>query len=99
VKELLDGVGLRYNGTVITRAIRDYVARDWQAARASKDAYWGDRIGRLGACEGFRVAEELRRQMLDRNPSWPQATRRAEDLQSHVRLAALLRRASPARRG
>ena len=83
---------------MITRGIREFVARDWEAARESKDAYWNARVARLGSVEGFRVAEELRRQMLLRDPTWPDATLRREDLESHVRLAERFRRAGSARR-
>ena len=83
---------------MITRGIREYVARDWEAVRESKDAYWGQRILRLGPCEGFRIAEELRRQVLAQDPTWPDAAHREEDLQSHLRVANLFRRASPTRR-
>ena len=83
---------------MITRGIRDLVARDWEAVRRSKDAYWGERIARLGSQEGFRIAEELRRQALLLNPGWPDAALRQTDLQSHVRLAALFRRARSTRR-
>jgi hypothetical protein len=83
---------------VITRGIREFVARDWKAARENKDAYWGERIARLGPLEGFRVAEELRRQVLLRDPAWPDAALRQADLVSHARLADLFRRAGSARR-
>ena len=82
---------------MITRGIREYVSRDWEAVRENKDAYWGERILRLGPGEGFRIAEELRRQALQQDPTWPDAARLDEDLQSHVRVARLLRRASPTR--
>lgn len=83
---------------MITRGIREFVARDWDAARENKDAYWGERISRLGPAEAFRVAEDLRRQMILREPGWPDATLRLEDLLSHARLAERFRRAVPARR-
>jgi hypothetical protein len=83
---------------MITRGIRDLVARDWKAARENKEAYWGDRIGRLGATEGFRVAEDLRRQMLRRDPGWPDAKTRDADLCFHAGLAERFRRAGAARR-
>ena len=83
---------------VVTRGIRDFVARDWEAARDNKDAYWGERIARLGPAEGFRIAEELRRQVLLRDPAWPDAALRRADLLSHLRLAEIFRRAGPARR-
>jgi hypothetical protein len=83
---------------MVTRDIRQFLSRDWAAARANKDAYWAERIGRLGPAEGFRIADELRRQMLTQNPAWPDEASRHADLMSHVRLAALLRRAAPTRR-
>ena len=83
---------------MITRGIRELVARDWNSVRESKDVYWGDRIRRLGASEGLRVAEELRLQMLYRDPAWPDAENRAADLRFHVSRAERLRRAGAARR-
>jgi hypothetical protein len=84
---------------VITRGIRDFMARDWRGARARKDAYWRDRIARLGATEALRIADELRRQMLMLDRDWPDRACRLEDLLSHARLAERLRRAGSARRG
>ena len=81
---------------MITRGIREFVSRDWAAARRGKDAYWADRIARLGPLEGLRVADELRRQALAQDPAWPDAALRREDLRCHVRLAGLFRRAAPA---
>jgi hypothetical protein len=80
---------------MITRGIREFVERDWDAVRDAKDRYWSDRIRRLGAQEAFRIAEELRRQALACDPSWPHPEERANDLEAHVRLAEVLRRASP----
>ncbi len=88
-----------YNVPVITRAIREFVSRDWEAARENKDRYWGQRIARLGPLEGLRIADELRRQALQRNPGWPDAAVLHADLMAHVRLAELFRRAGPTRRG
>jgi hypothetical protein len=83
---------------MITRGIREFVSRDWDAARKAKDDYWGERIARLGLLEAFRIAEELRSQALVQNPGWPRPDERAQDLEAHARLSALLRRASPTRR-
>lgn len=80
---------------MISRGIRDYMAREWGAARAAKDAYWAERITRYGPLEGFRIADELRRQALLHDPDWPGAAARQQDLLAHVRLAELFRRASP----
>jgi hypothetical protein len=83
---------------VVTRGIREFVSRDWAAARAAKDRYWGERIERLGAVEGFRIADELRRQALVHDPGWPGERDREADLQTHIRVSELLRRADRARR-
>ena len=90
--------GGRYNCAVITRGIREFVARDWAAVRESKDAYWGARIARLGPLEAFRVGEALRQQARLHAPSWPDEASRNDDLCAHVRLAELFRRADPVRR-
>jgi hypothetical protein len=78
---------------VITRGIREFVARDWAAVRDSKDAYWAARIARLGPLEAFRVAEELRQQARFETRSWPDEDSRRADLGAHVRLAERFRRA------
>jgi hypothetical protein len=43
---------------VLTRRIREFMNREWRAVRAHKDAYWGQRIARLGPAEGFRIADD-----------------------------------------
>lgn len=82
---------------MITRGIREFVARDWNAVRENKDLYWAERIERLGPVEGLRIADELRRQMILRNPEWPDQRLRDDDLLAHARLAQLFQRASPTR--
>jgi hypothetical protein len=82
---------------VIARGIREFVQRDWSSVRAAKDAYWAERIARLGAGEALRVGDDLRRQMLRSDPGWPHAHERAADTETHVRVAALLRRADRTR--
>lgn len=83
---------------MITRGIRGYVSRDWEAARESKDAWWAARIGRLGPAEGLRITDELRRRVLAVNPRWPDEEDRRLDLEAHARLSRLLRDADRARR-
>ena len=87
----------RYNAAVITRGIRRFVSRDWETVRESKDAYWAERITRLGPLEAFRVADDLRRQALAQNPAWPDNACRQADLLAHARLAELFHRASATR--
>jgi hypothetical protein len=83
---------------MISRGIRDFISRDWKAARDAKDTYWGERILRLGPAEGLRISDELRRQALLQDPAWPRPEDRRRDLLAHARLTALLHRAAPARR-
>jgi hypothetical protein len=84
---------------MIARDIRAYVGRDWAAIREAKDAYWAERIERLGAVEGFRIAEELRLQPRLLNPAWPSEDDRREDFLAHTRLRSLLDGAGLPRRG
>lgn len=83
---------------MVTRGIREFMARPWWVLRDNKDRYWAQRIERLGAVEGFRIAGELRRQVLAADPEWPRPDDRESDLTNHVRLAALFRRAHAAGR-
>ena len=88
----------RYNAFVITSGIREFMARDWRAVREAKDAYWGARVARLGPREGFRIADELRRQAILQDAGWPWPAERREDLLAHVRLSECFHRASSTRR-
>jgi hypothetical protein len=76
---------------VITRNLRDFVGRDWRAARAAKDDYWARRIARLGACEGLRIGDQLRQQARRQVPGWPSPADREQDLADHIALATRLR--------
>lgn len=51
----------------------------------------------FGPAESMRIADELRRQMLARQPDWPSPAERRADLEAHVRLAELFRRADRGR--
>ena len=94
---MLEGLR-RYNDAMLTRGIREFMSRDWLAARHAKDAYWGERVSRLGAIESFRIAEGPRRQALLLDPFWPHPVDRRQDFLAHVRLSELFRRAGPTRR-
>jgi hypothetical protein len=79
--------------SMITRDIRAFMDRDWEAMRAAKDRYWAERIRALGPAEGLRIADALRRHVLALHPDWPTPADRSADLAAHERLADLLRRA------
>ena len=87
-----------YDVDVITDGIAAFMARDWQRARDAKDAYWAERVGRLGPLEAMRMADELRRQALLQHPDWPDAAGRRDDLRHHARMTALFERVDAARR-
>ena len=74
------------------------MSRDWHMAREAKQAYWGNRVARLGPLEGLRIADELRRQACLQHPAWPDAANRHQDLLTHVRLTELFARADSTRR-
>jgi hypothetical protein len=78
---------------VITRGIREFMSRDWHAVRERKDRHWADRIEALGAPEGLRIADELRRHVVGLQSGWPSDADRQADLDTHVRVSRLLRRA------
>ena len=88
-----------HNAGVTRRDILEYVSRDWASVRRAKDEYWAERIARLGAMEGLRIADELRRQVLAQNPGWPSPEDREQDLAAHARLTESLRRVSLPGRG
>lgn len=83
---------------MITRGIHAFMARDWKRARDAKDAYWAERVRRLGPLEALRIADELRRQVLMQHPDWPDAASRRDDLRHHVRMTELFARVDAARR-
>jgi hypothetical protein len=83
---------------MITRGVKEFVSRDWAAARAAKDDYWAHRIATMGALEAFRIADELRRRAREQDPAWPRPEDRQQDFVAHVRLTELLARADAVRR-
>jgi hypothetical protein len=84
---------------MVTRGIREFMSRDWDAVRRHKDRYWAARIARLGPLEGYRASDDLRQQALERDPTWPSESQRREDLAAHRRLSDLLSRVDATRRG
>ncbi len=85
-------------GSMLTYGIRAFLTRDWQRARDAKDAYWAERVQRLGPLEALRIADELRRQVMLQHPDWPDAASRRDDLRHHVRMTELFARVDAARR-
>lgn len=73
-------------------SIRAYMARDWRRARDLKRAYWRARLDRGGLTEALAITEQLRRELKQRDPTWPSEQEREEDLETHRRVAAALAR-------
>jgi hypothetical protein len=72
--------------------IAAFVRRDWAALASSKDAQWLEERRRRGVAWCFRIADELRRQVVLRQPDWPEPSERQADLDTHVRVGKALRR-------
>ena len=73
-------------------SLRAFVERPWSTMAQDKERYWRDYKREHGPAAGFRVAEELRLQVLAARPDWPSAEERAEDLATHLRVIDVLRR-------
>ncbi len=67
--------------------IRGFLQRDWARVAEAKAAYWAERKRRLGAAEGLRVSDDLRRQVIAARPSWPSELERAADVEAHAKLS------------
>lgn len=76
-------------------ALLEFVQRDWAGAERSKELYWRDWKREHGPAAGIRIADELRRQVVEMRPDWPSAEERAEDLATHLRVIEALRRVPP----
>jgi hypothetical protein len=83
---------VRYTDSVRAKDIAAFAGRDWTALAASKDAQWLAERRRRGIAWCFRVADDLRRQVLRQQPAWPSTKERLADLDTHVRVGEALRR-------
>ena len=72
--------------------IAAFVRRDWSAVTACKEDQWLTERRRRGVRWCFEIAEDLRRQAARLHPDWPTVDERADDLDTHVRVGAALRR-------
>jgi predicted subunit of tRNA(5-methylaminomethyl-2-thiouridylate) methyltransferase len=69
----------------------DFAERSRVDLSAIDAAYWRQRKRRLGLGEGNRIAEELRRHVLELRPDWPSEQERRADFEAHLRLSEMLR--------
>jgi hypothetical protein len=72
--------------------VRAYLARDWQAVRDAKHAYWQARLATGGADAALAASDQLRIFCQGLNPGWPSDQDREADLEAHRRVAQALRR-------
>jgi hypothetical protein len=70
---------------------RAFAGREWSLVEESKRRYWAERKRVLSPAEALEVAEGLRLHMRAMRPDWPSQAERAEDLEMHARVSAILR--------
>lgn len=74
-------------------SLREFAARNWRVAERDAASFFAGR--RLGcADESLRVSSLLWQHMKAVRPDWPDAVSRAADLEHHIRIKALIDRAS-----
>ena len=69
--------------------VRRFAERDWKRLAVEKAGWWAGRSTE----ERLQAAEALREHVLRIHPDWPTPAERQADLDAHVRLSRLLRRA------
>lgn len=79
-------------------AVRAFVSRDWRSLSQDKERYWASYKVENGPASGIRIASALRAQVRRARPDWPSAEERREDLDTHLRLIEVIRRAGRASR-
>jgi len=72
--------------------IQAFAGRDWGLVEQAKRRFWSQRKKTLSPGEALAVAEGLRLHVRALRPEWPSAKERAEDLETHARVGASLRR-------
>jgi len=75
--------------------VRAFAGRDWSAMARDKERYWRDWKLEHGAAGGLEVAEALRVHARAARPDWPSESERREDLETHLRIIEVIRRARP----
>jgi hypothetical protein len=73
--------------------IREFHDRDWGLIERAKADYWSGRKASISPSAVLEIASGLYEYARSLRPDWPNAAEREADLASHVRLAAMLRRA------
>ena len=79
-----------------SREVREFVRRDWETIRKSKQDYWTGRLRAEGAAPLLAAGESLRELVQAVQPDWPRAEDRDADYEHHVLVKQLLDRARDA---
>lgn len=77
-------------------AVRAFVERPFRAMARDKERYWASWKQVHGAAAGLRVADALRAQVKRARPDWPSEQDRRDDLEMHLQLIEVIRRAGRA---
>jgi hypothetical protein len=78
------------------RAVAEFVNRDWAAIASAKSAYWAERFQQDGWRPAWDAADALLVDVRRTQPDYPTERDRASDLDDHLKLLAVLARASHA---
>lgn len=74
--------------------IRAFQARDWHMLERSKTDIWIRQKEFMTPSALLEMASELSRYTRAQKPDWPNTAEREEDLETHCRLAGMLRAAN-----
>jgi hypothetical protein len=72
-----------------------YANRDWSAIAAHKRRVWTQVATKMSAAEMLALGDSLRDLVHTIHPDWPTREQRLEDLETHIRVSEMLRRAGP----
>jgi hypothetical protein len=73
--------------------IREFQARDWRLIERAKSDYWIRKNASMPPADALELGSGLFEYTRRLRADWPDSVERQADLDSHVRLAAMLRRA------
>ena len=96
--ETIGFIGLGVLGSAVAENLlkADFTVIAYDVVAESKETYWAQQFRERGAEATWRAGQALREHAKRVRPDWPCEDDRAEDLQHHVALIALLDRAAHA---
>ncbi|MDP9362293.1 MAG: hypothetical protein M3P29_12695 [Acidobacteriota bacterium] len=69
-----------------------FARRDWNAVAEMKERFWVEQKKQMTAGEALRLADDLRRAVINRRHDWPSEDDRQSDLATHTRVSESLQR-------